>query len=222
MADILLNTAELLTVLPPRDRPEAFLRDRYFPTTVLSDAEEVAFDTILPDRELAPLVHPDVPGKDSANRGFKVTSFAPAYVKPQNTLRPKGNMIRMPGERIGGESTPAQRYAYNLATIIDDHPDDACALISRGKPTDYGTLRRQVAALRTGLIGLGLEPGGPYRPHLTLARARFQPVDLRHWLADASPSVPDGRLEVGRVELMRSHLGAGPARYETLATVTLR
>ncbi|MFN7148795.1 MAG: long-chain-fatty-acid--CoA ligase [Microthrixaceae bacterium] len=47
----------------------------------------------------------------------------------------------------------------NLATIIDEHPDDACALISRGKPTDYATLRRQVAGLRTGLIGLGLEPG---------------------------------------------------------------
>jgi long-chain acyl-CoA synthetase len=47
----------------------------------------------------------------------------------------------------------------NLATIIDGHPDDACALISRGKPTDYATLRRQVAGLRTGLIGLGLEPG---------------------------------------------------------------
>ena len=47
----------------------------------------------------------------------------------------------------------------NLATIIDGHPDNACALISRGKPTDFGTLRRQVAGLRTGLIGLGLEPG---------------------------------------------------------------
>jgi long-chain acyl-CoA synthetase len=47
----------------------------------------------------------------------------------------------------------------NLATIIEGHPDDACALISRGKPTDYGTLRRQVAGLRTGLIGLGLQPG---------------------------------------------------------------
>ncbi len=120
MADILLNTAELITVLPPRDRPEAFLRDRYFSTTVLSDAEEIVFDKILPDRELAPFVHPDVPGKDSANRGFKATSFTPAYVKPQNTLRPRGNMIRMPGERIGGNVTPAQRYAYNLATMIDD------------------------------------------------------------------------------------------------------
>jgi hypothetical protein len=120
MPDILLNTAELIQVLPPRDRPEAFLRDTLFGTTVLSDSEEIIFDRILPDRELAPFVHPDVPGKDSANRGFKATSFTPAYVKPQNTLRPRQNMIRMPGERPAGEMTPAQRYAYNLAVIVDD------------------------------------------------------------------------------------------------------
>ncbi|MQX99048.1 major capsid protein, partial [Sinorhizobium medicae] len=120
MEELLLSTAELVAVLPPRDRPEAFLRDRYFSTTVLSDMEQIVFDKILPDRELAPFVHPDVPGKDSANRGFKATSFTPAYVKPQNTLRPGGNMIRMPGEPIGGRNSPAQRYAYNLATIIDD------------------------------------------------------------------------------------------------------
>lgn len=120
MADILLNTAELVTVLPPRDRPEAFLRDTLFPTVVLSDQEEIVFDAILPDRELAPFVHPDVPGKDSSNRGFKATSFKPAYVKPQNTLRPSQNMIRIPGERIAGDLSPDQRYAYNLATLIED------------------------------------------------------------------------------------------------------
>ncbi|UXT47838.1 major capsid protein [Agrobacterium tumefaciens] len=120
MSDLLLNTAELLSVLPPRDRPEAFLRNRYFSTTVLSEQEEIVFDKILPDRELAPFVHPDVPGKDSANRGFQAKSFTPAYVKPQNTLRPRGNMIRIPGERIGGQMDAAARYAYNLATIIDD------------------------------------------------------------------------------------------------------
>ena len=47
----------------------------------------------------------------------------------------------------------------NLATIIEEHPAEACALISRGKPTDYGTLRDQVARLRTGLVDLGLQPG---------------------------------------------------------------
>jgi long-chain acyl-CoA synthetase len=47
----------------------------------------------------------------------------------------------------------------NLATIIDPHPDDAVALISRSHTTTFGELRGQVAALRGGLVGLGLEPG---------------------------------------------------------------
>ncbi len=47
----------------------------------------------------------------------------------------------------------------NLATIIDPHPDAAVAVISRGRATTYGDLRRQVAGLRGGLVSLGLEPG---------------------------------------------------------------
>ncbi|HUP84755.1 MAG TPA: long-chain fatty acid--CoA ligase [Acidimicrobiales bacterium] len=47
----------------------------------------------------------------------------------------------------------------NLAAIIDRHPDDALAFTSRGKPTTYGELRDQVARLRGGLIGIGIEPG---------------------------------------------------------------
>ena len=67
-------------------------------------------------------------------------------------------------------------------------------------------------------IALGLDATRPFRPHLTLARARH-PVDLRSWLASAS--APEGALDVDRLTLMRSHLGGGPARYETLATTTL-
>ena len=47
----------------------------------------------------------------------------------------------------------------NLATILDPHPDDAVAVISRGRPITYGELRTQVAGLRGGLLGLGLDPG---------------------------------------------------------------
>ena len=47
----------------------------------------------------------------------------------------------------------------NLASIIESHPADAVALISRGQETTYGTLREQVAAIRGGLVGLGLVPG---------------------------------------------------------------
>jgi long-chain acyl-CoA synthetase len=47
----------------------------------------------------------------------------------------------------------------NLATIIDPHPAESVALISRGRETTYGELRTQVAALRGGLVGRGLRPG---------------------------------------------------------------
>ncbi len=47
----------------------------------------------------------------------------------------------------------------NLATIIDPHPEDTVAVISRGESTTYGALRDQVGRLRGGLLGLGLDPG---------------------------------------------------------------
>jgi long-chain acyl-CoA synthetase len=47
----------------------------------------------------------------------------------------------------------------NLATIIDAHPADAVALVSRRRETTYGEMREQVARYRAGLAGLGLEPG---------------------------------------------------------------
>lgn len=68
---------------------------------------------------------------------------------------------------------------------------------------------------------LGLDPADRFRAHVTLARARREPIDLRAWLAEAATSAPEGELTVDHVQLMRSHLGGGPARYETLATTKL-
>ena len=47
----------------------------------------------------------------------------------------------------------------NLAHIIDPHPADKVAIISRGRPTTYGTLRDQVAHVRGGLAKLGVGKG---------------------------------------------------------------
>lgn len=47
----------------------------------------------------------------------------------------------------------------NLASLIEQHPPDRTALISRGKHTTYGQLREQVSHVRGGLSGLGIEPG---------------------------------------------------------------
>ena len=66
---------------------------------------------------------------------------------------------------------------------------------------------------------LRIDDGSRFRAHVTLGRARRDPVDLREWIATAS--APEGHLDVAGVELMRSHLGRGPARYETLAVASL-
>ena len=47
----------------------------------------------------------------------------------------------------------------NLASIIDGHPDDAVALISRNRPTTYATLRHQVGSLRAALAAEGIGVG---------------------------------------------------------------
>jgi long-chain acyl-CoA synthetase len=59
----------------------------------------------------------------------------------------------------------------NLATIAEGHPDDAIAIVSRGKPTTYGALGRQVAALRGGLQRLGVQPGD--RVAIACANGRY-------------------------------------------------
>lgn len=46
----------------------------------------------------------------------------------------------------------------NLARIVESHPDDAVALVARGVSTTYGELRRDVAAMRGYLVGVGVEP----------------------------------------------------------------
>lgn len=56
--------------------------------------------------------------------------------------------------------------------------------------------------------------GRPFRGHLTLARTKGGIVDV-------SSLALSGSWTVAEIELVRSHLGGGPARYETLAAFPL-
>lgn len=47
----------------------------------------------------------------------------------------------------------------NLASLLEQHPPERPALISRGRRTTFGELQDQVARLRGGLARLGIEPG---------------------------------------------------------------
>jgi RNA 2',3'-cyclic 3'-phosphodiesterase len=79
-----------------------------------------------------------------------------------------------------------------------------------------GSLRRLAHDLRATL---GLDESEPFRPHVTIARARGRPVDLRAFLAgERGPSMS---FRTDRLELMRSHLGRRPARYEVVESAIL-
>ena len=80
---------------------------------------------------------------------------------------------------------------------------------------------RRLAELAIAVrIAVDCETASPFRAHLTLARARG---DRGVTLPTATWKVPmpAGSLAVEELVLYRSHLGAGPARYEVLATVPL-
>jgi 2'-5' RNA ligase len=65
----------------------------------------------------------------------------------------------------------------------------------------------------------GTDDEARFRPHVTLARAR----DRHGTMVPALPieTLPVGEVPVSGVWLMRSHLGSGPARYESLGEVAL-
>ena len=86
-----------------------------------------------------------------------------------------------------------------------------------------GDLGGAIAALAVDLAeALDLEAvEQPFRPHVTVARARHRWLDLRGWIEQASAAAPEGQLDLTTLTFMRSHLGSGPARYETLASVRL-
>jgi RNA 2',3'-cyclic 3'-phosphodiesterase len=85
-----------------------------------------------------------------------------------------------------------------------------------GLADDTALLARLAAELSKRFAPLGFSSERrPFHPHLTLARfktpARLDPAALETDLA------PIGRWRLDRIELWRTHLGSGGARYEVLS-----
>ncbi len=76
----------------------------------------------------------------------------------------------------------------NLANIIDGHPADHVALISRNRATTYATLVEQVAGLRGGLAELGVQQGD--RVALLVGNGRFFVVSYLAVLGLGAVAVP--------------------------------
>jgi 2'-5' RNA ligase len=133
-----------------------------------------------------------------------------------------------------GDTEPSRvpRITHELAEVTVDHrgfdvPTGRLGAFARpgsarvlwyGVGDPGGGLTRLAADVARALE---VDDAAEYRPHVTLARARRRAVDLRGWIEAASLAAPAGRIVVDALRLMRSQLGGGPARYETLASVSL-
>lgn len=79
-----------------------------------------------------------------------------------------------------------------------------------------------VAAIEEATVGLGFDAETrPFRPHLTLARIRSRPGGELEQIRLAYEEVILAEVRCDHFELIRSDLGAGGARYTTLATLPL-
>jgi RNA 2',3'-cyclic 3'-phosphodiesterase len=130
---------------------------------------------------------------------------------------------------LGEVDDEARRdLAVRLARTAVRHPPMRLALQGAGRfgdrvlwtrvTGDVAPLRRLAASVRAAArrAGVAVEER-PYRPHLTLARAR-DGTDLRP-VVDALAGFAGHTWTAGELHLMRSHLAAGPdrtSRYELL------
>lgn len=124
----------------------------------------------------------------------------------------------VPGILRALEDVAATHASMRLATgALGGFPSAGRARVAwYGVADPAGLLRRLADDVRSALAP---DAANRFRPHLTLGRARGEPIDLRDWIADTD--VPSGALAVDGIRLMRSHLGGGPARYETIAALRI-
>ncbi len=117
------NTAFLTGVVNNLFTPQSWLLDRYFPTVVQSDTEEVKFDVRGGKRRIAPFVSPLLEGTLVESLGYTTKTFKLVYIKDKRVFDPEQPLKRAAGERIGGFRTPMDRLGQNVVTEMADQTE---------------------------------------------------------------------------------------------------
>jgi hypothetical protein len=99
----------------------SFLVDFFFPGVQTEESEEIHFDVTTKNRRLAPFVSPVVEGKVLVDAGYVTKTFKPAYIKMKTPWDPNKALRRLPGERIGGSSTPQERTMRRVGQYLLEH-----------------------------------------------------------------------------------------------------
>jgi hypothetical protein len=117
----LFSTETLLGIIYNIPAISNGLVQRYFPTVLEFDTEQVYWDRVDRKRRVSPYVHPLVPAKIVQSPANNVDSFSPAYVKDLRRFEPNRALKRSPGEEVGGgEISPAERLQMLVAQDLAD------------------------------------------------------------------------------------------------------
>jgi len=119
----LYSTSVLTRVVAQLPTPSKFLLNMFFPFVQEATAAEIVFDVDTSKPRITPFVHPLMPGKVVADRGYATKSFRPAYAKDKRVLQPDQPLRRAIGEQIGGSLSPMQRRRAQLAASLSDQLD---------------------------------------------------------------------------------------------------
>lgn len=120
MALDIYDTAVLNRTVASLKRAQAALLTTFFPEIVISDSEKIYFDQETIKRRIAPFVHPTLAGKVVQDQGYVTKNFEPAYIKDKRVFKPDQALRRLAGETIGGNRSPVDRAAANLAISLAD------------------------------------------------------------------------------------------------------
>lgn len=115
----LYQRPNLIGIVQSLLKPKTFFLDRWFPTMVTFDTENVALDIEIKRRRVAAFCSPMVAGKVVAEGTFRTREIAPSYINEVKVMRPLRSLTRAIGETIGGNDagrvmTPMQRHMERL------------------------------------------------------------------------------------------------------------
>lgn len=97
-----------------------FLVNTFFPELSTSEDETIMFDITHERQLVTPFVSPLIEGRLVRDKGYSTKSFRPAYTKDKRIFDPNKAFRRMPGERIGGSLSPAERHQAQIAYALDE------------------------------------------------------------------------------------------------------
>lgn len=117
---MIYTSRELLAARKNKQRVSSLFRGLFMRQRVQFETKEIYLDKINQNIPIAAFVSPIVEGKVMRTRGFKSTGITPALLKPKHEVDVANTQIRLAGEALNTQLTPAQRRDAIIMQNFDD------------------------------------------------------------------------------------------------------